>query len=533
MDDTTSPPKFRTKYKYGKKKRTQHLAKILKQRKVEESSDSDSTIITIPNVPSGTSSIATTSRTQTKLRVMDSALPKVCHPEKDTQWCLVDLGQLNGLLCHIKCPSCETATLSFSRGEGRYGFCYTISLSCSTCHVEAANTYSSRRSSVKKSSQPFIVNDLIVLFFNQLGLGHTAMKKLSSLFGWEGLHLKTFQDKEKHIISKIIDNTNDVLSASVTKVKEAYSALDPLVSTDPLCITVSFDGSWHKRGHASMYGFASVIDVLTGLVVDYVVLSKYCHACSIKKTEFGDHSNQFTEWYQGHKEQCSINYTGSSNAMEVEAACRLWQRSEDQHDLRYTGFLSDGDSKAHKAVCDLDIYPEPILKEECINHVHKRMGTALINLGKQKKLGGKGFGRLTKEKAIKFQHYYRWAIVNNIGNQDAMRDAIWASLFHCVSTDESPQHGRCPAGPNSWCFYQKSIATNTDIPPHSGCLMPTLSREWKREKHKIQMNVYTVLFGQGVRKQFLLVNISYMEQPHQLLLSSMKVPFSYLKLWNV
>ena len=47
MDDTTSPPKFRTKYKYGKKKRTQHLAKILKQRKVEESSDSDSTIITI------------------------------------------------------------------------------------------------------------------------------------------------------------------------------------------------------------------------------------------------------------------------------------------------------------------------------------------------------------------------------------------------------------------------------------------------------------------------------------------------------
>ena len=55
----------------------------------------------------------------------------------------------------------------------------------------------------------------------------------------------------------------------------------------------------------------------------------------------------------------------------------------------------------------------------------------------------------------------------------------------------------------------------------------------RMEKGKIQMNVYTVLFGHGVRKQFLLVNISYMEQPHQLLLSSMKVPFSYLKLWNV
>ena len=66
MDNTTSPPKFRTKYKYGKKKCTQHLAKILKQRKVAESTDSDSTIITIPNVPSFTSSIATTSRTQSE-----------------------------------------------------------------------------------------------------------------------------------------------------------------------------------------------------------------------------------------------------------------------------------------------------------------------------------------------------------------------------------------------------------------------------------------------------------------------------------
>ena len=50
----------------------------------------------------------------------------------------------------------------------------------------------------------------------------------------------------------------------------------------------------------------------------------------------------------------------------------------------------------------------------------------------------------------------------------------------------------------------------------------------RMEKGKIQMNVYTVLFGQGVRKQFLLVNINYMEQPHQLLLSSMKVPFRYI-----
>ena len=48
--------------------------------------------------------------------------------------------------------------------------------------------------------------------------------------------------------------------------------------------------------------------------------------------------------------------------MEVEAAVRLWQRSEERHGLLYTGFLSDGYSKAHKAVSDLNIYTEPIVK---------------------------------------------------------------------------------------------------------------------------------------------------------------------------
>ena len=40
-------------------------------------------------------------------------------------------------------------------------------------------------------------------------------------------------------------------------------------------------------------------------------------------------------------------------------------------------FLSDGDSKAYNAVVKLDVYDMPIVNEECVNHVHKRMGTAL------------------------------------------------------------------------------------------------------------------------------------------------------------
>ena len=92
----------------------------------------------------------------------------------------------------------------------------------------------------------------------------------------------------------------------------------------------------------------------------------------------------------------------------------------------------------------MNIYDKPIVKEECVNHVHKRMGTALRHLSKSKRLGGKGKGRLTQDKTIQFQHYYRFAVMNNIGDSEAMRNAIWATLFHCASTDISPQHEKCP-----------------------------------------------------------------------------------------
>ena len=98
-----------------------------------------------------------------------------------------------------------------------------------------------------------------------------------------------------------------------------------------------------------------------------------------------------------------------------------------------------------------------VVKEECVNHVHKRMVKAFLTLTKKMHLEGTGFGRLTQGKAPQFQNYYRGAVINNIGDVDKMRDTIWATLYHCMSTDENPHH-KCPAGSKSWCFYQQAIA---------------------------------------------------------------------------
>ncbi|GFV21675.1 uncharacterized protein TNCV_1834531 [Trichonephila clavipes] len=64
--------------------------------------------------------------------------------------------------------------------------------------------------------------------------------------------------------------------------------------------------------------------------------------------------------------------------MEQEAALKLLQRSEDSG-FRYTTLLSDGDAKTYQYLNTKEVYgPEiKLKKEECINHVSKRLGTSL------------------------------------------------------------------------------------------------------------------------------------------------------------
>ena len=47
-----------------------------------------------------------------------------------------------------------------------------------------------------------------------------------------------------------------------------------------------------------------------------------------------------------------------------------------------------------------------------------------------------------------------------------MKTAIYASLLHSISTDEKPQHTKCPTGTDSWCFYQRAKAVDKDPGPH-------------------------------------------------------------------
>ncbi|KAL8619315.1 hypothetical protein ACOMHN_056959 [Nucella lapillus] len=111
---------------------------------------------------------------------------------------------------------------------------------------------------------------------------------------------------------------------------------------------------------------------------------------------------EYAAWIVQHLSKCDKNFKGSSGMMEVEAARVLWRHSVERYKLRYTVLLSDGDAKTFTELTNIKPYGDEvhIEKEECINHVSKRLGSALRNLmadcrKKGVTLGGRGHGQLT------------------------------------------------------------------------------------------------------------------------------------------
>ena len=64
--------------------------------------------------------------------------------------------------------------------------------------------------------------------------------------------------------------------------KQAYSQATPVNASESGLrdCAVSFDASWHRRGHYSNQGFAAAIDTDFGKVLDYALYDRVCYSCS-------------------------------------------------------------------------------------------------------------------------------------------------------------------------------------------------------------------------------------------------------------
>ncbi|GFY33110.1 uncharacterized protein TNCV_2230591 [Trichonephila clavipes] len=261
--------------------------------------------------------------------------------------------------------------------------------------------------------------------------------------------LKTFcavMSLPNPVEQKSHDVINNKLSRVMKEVAEEsmkMAAVEEYSSSPDNLLTVSGDGTWKTRGHSSLIGVCTVIGAETGKVLDREVLSSFCKGCdSYKGVKFGiKYNKNGKERIRFHVEK---NYSGSAGKMEVDGMLRIFNRSEKLHNLKYSNYIGDGDTKTINALSENKPYGDDYLiqKIECVGHVQKRMG------------------RLTDSLIDKLAHYYGNAIRCNSTSVKEMRKAIWAVWGHSCSTDDEPIHWFCPTNPNTWCKYNAAINNN-------------------------------------------------------------------------
>ncbi|XP_069191399.1 uncharacterized protein [Procambarus clarkii] len=379
---------------------------------------------------------------------------------------------------HCICQYCKLGTV-----------CHTITILqhdvtvkgiCNRCHYEDDEVLSGNNE-----------NMIALVYTNMLnGHGYTYYRGMCNIPNMKCVSYKTYNRVQKMIKNAanvkwatLQENTRHIIFNHYREKFDRHS-VDGILDID-----VSFDGSWHTRGHHSQIGSAFVVEIFTGFVVDYNCFCKNCKKCKLllnRKQQGKITQTEFDNKMREHVSDCDKNYDGTSKNMEADAAVLLWGRSKDLK-FRYTTLVCDGDSSAFNRICAMNNGAGPygnvtVEKAECINHFSKRLATQLRNFqktavevretkGNVKKTRRvslvKGKGKLTDATIGRLASYFTKAIRDNVNTDwKRMRDACLSGLLHTTSTDEKPMHMHCPKGKESWCFFQQDIANETTPRSH-------------------------------------------------------------------
>ena len=119
---------------------------------------------------------------------------------------------------------------------------------------------------------------------------------------------------------------NSAVPSSMTTACDQVCNHYDAAPNDVIDILVSWDGTWQKHGHSSLFGAVFVIAYETGKVLKYTVFSKHCVGCKLWDNK-DKYTQEYQAWKKAHAPRCTINFTGSAGAMEPQGTLMLFKRS--------------------------------------------------------------------------------------------------------------------------------------------------------------------------------------------------------------
>ncbi|GFT52210.1 protein GVQW3 [Trichonephila clavipes] len=132
--------------------------------------------------------------------------------------------------------------------------------------------------SLKSVQTSHDVNLRITQAFSHIGKGYSAIEKFCMVMNIDPFSSTTYGKCARRLDNAYTLASENIFAEIHREIKNVYE--NGAEITD---LSVSFDGTWLTRGHTSLIGVGCVIDMLTGYVVDFEVMSKVCRHCSVAK----------------------------------------------------------------------------------------------------------------------------------------------------------------------------------------------------------------------------------------------------------
>ena len=216
-------------------------------------------------------SVGEGSSSKTSAEKRKSFFEKETEPISERRHIIVYEDSIHNLVSKFICKACYSENVSV-KFVGHQIDTYLNAI-CDECGY----IYKEETSVQEKGFHP--CTTLIVWCFMLLGTGWDGVEKVITALNLRHFTHPTYVRYAKYITKCAIEKTKRMLGESREAVRN-YFGKEPgeVVSTD-----VTFDGSWHRRGHRSNYGIGAVIEAHTGLILDYQALSKFCLKCTKKE----------------------------------------------------------------------------------------------------------------------------------------------------------------------------------------------------------------------------------------------------------
>ncbi|MCL4132504.1 UNVERIFIED_CONTAM: hypothetical protein GTU68_024725 [Idotea baltica] len=301
--------------------------------------------------------------------------------------------QIRALSSLVACLDCGEE-ISLGVRPTTKGMISEFTVSCKVCGSQkSTNTPNLIRERKRKREKKGVtlqknenINYAHVAAYLDNGLGYSGLRHYCKYFNSRCLNEATFIVYAKQVIADVVSETEDFLQQNARIVRKAFESqhdADYIID-----LTVGYTTTYHQWGSDFCLVAGAVIELQTGLVLDYDVGNMYCHVCKINAKKIVSMSpSEMTDWFNKHQDTCEIrewcdeiDQDSEEGIKEIDPkyleafiAKKIWVRSLEKFGFRYTTLIHESDERIHAELLKAAPYGDlPVIIDNITNCFSRR-----------------------------------------------------------------------------------------------------------------------------------------------------------------